>query len=86
MKDKFEKFCQSCMMPLKKGQNSGSESDRSKSLKYCSYCYVDGKYTDPNASMEKMKQISDNALKEKGWIKPLRWVSLMGFSKLERWR
>jgi hypothetical protein len=86
MEEKYMKFCQSCMMPLIEGEESGTESDGSKSHKYCHYCYKDGEFTAPNATMEEMKNISDDALKEKGWVKPLRWLALMGFPKLERWK
>lgn len=74
------------MMPLEKGEQSGTEKDGTKSEKYCHYCYMNGEFADPVATMEKMKKISDDALKEKGWPKPLRWLSLSGFPRLERWR
>lgn len=83
--EKYEKFCQSCSMPLEDGKNSGTEKDGSKSLKYCSYCYEDGKFKDPDMTLDEMKKIVDDALKEKGWKRPLRWMSLMMLPRLERW-
>ena len=86
MDKKFEKFCQSCSMPLKNGECSGTEKDGDKSMKYCSYCYEKGEFKSPDMTLEEMKKTVDDALKEKGWMKPLRWVSLMMLPRLERWK
>lgn len=37
-------FCQSCAMPLQNDADKGSESDGSKSEKYCKHCYGEGKF------------------------------------------
>ena len=55
-------FCQSCGMPLSQPELFGTEADGSKSEKYCVYCYKDGKYTQPDATLEQMIEIS-----AKGW-------------------
>ncbi len=79
--------CQSCSMPLKDNPNNhGTKSDGSLAEKYCNLCYENGKFKQPDLTLEEMKQICDNALKEKGWIKPLRWMALMQLSRLERWK
>lgn len=44
--------CQSCGMPLLKGEDFGTEEDGSTSSIYCSYCYQQGSFTDKNASFE----------------------------------
>ena len=42
---KFDKFCQSCGMPMDKDPgNGGTNADGSKSIKYCSYCYESGAF------------------------------------------
>jgi hypothetical protein len=47
------KICQSCGMPLEKDPNKGgTNADQSKSQKYCSYCYQDGKFTDEGAILK----------------------------------
>lgn len=76
--------CQSCGMPLK-DNNNGTEKDGSQSEKYCNLCYKNGEFID-DVNLEGMKIIIDNALKEKGWIKPLRWFALMQLPSLERWK
>jgi hypothetical protein len=82
----YEKQCQSCGMPLKNGELSGSEKDGSKSLKYCNLCYKDGAFCDPDLTLDQMKTKVDTALKEKGWIKPLRWFAKLQLPRLERWK
>lgn len=52
----MEKFCQSCAMPLNlHGQDvRGTEKDGSKSERYCSYCYADGAFLEPDITFEQM--------------------------------
>ena len=47
------KICQSCGMPLDKDPNKGgTNSDGSKSDKYCSFCFQNGKFTDEGISLK----------------------------------
>ncbi len=78
--------CQSCGMPLENGSKAGTEADGSKSSKYCNLCYENGEFKEPDITLEDMKVICDNALKEKGWIAPLRWMAKMQLPSLERWK
>ena len=52
------KLCQSCGMPLDHDPNTGgTNSDGSKSDKYCSFCFLDGKFTDEGITLkEKIEQ------------------------------
>ncbi len=52
----MENFCQSCSMPLElHGQDvRGSEKDGSQSQIYCSYCYVNGAFVEPDITFEQM--------------------------------
>jgi hypothetical protein len=48
-------FCQSCGMPLSKDEHGGgTESDGTRTTTYCSHCYREGKFTEPNLTLEKM--------------------------------
>jgi hypothetical protein len=47
-------FCQSCAMPMVKPDDFGTNTDRSKSKEYCHYCYQNGKFTEPDLTMEQM--------------------------------
>lgn len=47
-----EIICQSCGMPIDKDPNKGgTNADKSKSEAYCSFCYVDGRFTDEGISV-----------------------------------
>ncbi|MDR0799333.1 MAG: zinc ribbon domain-containing protein [Dysgonamonadaceae bacterium] len=47
------KICQSCGMPLDKDPNKGgTNSDGSKSDKYCSFCYQNGKFLDEGITLQ----------------------------------
>ena len=47
-------FCQSCAMPLDKAEFFGTNADRTKSTEYCTYCYQNGKFTEPTITMNQM--------------------------------
>ena len=87
MKKKKVKFCQSCGIPLRKDPNKGgTEADGTKTLKYCSYCYTNGAFTEPNLTADEMRQLVKRKLKETGY--PgfiIGWVT-KGIPKLERWK
>jgi hypothetical protein len=55
-------FCQSCSMPIDQTDFRGTEADGSKSEKYCVYCYKDGQFLQPDATLDQMIEIS-----AKGW-------------------
>ena len=47
-------FCQSCIMPIPKEEDYGTEIDGSKNKDYCIHCYQNGQFTEPNLTMEEM--------------------------------
>ncbi len=49
---KTNQICQSCGMPLDKDPNKGgTNADKSRSDKYCSFCYKDGTFLDEGVSL-----------------------------------
>jgi len=53
------KICQSCGMAIDKDPNKGgTNSDGSKSEKYCSFCFQNGKFTDEGITLK--EQIEKN--------------------------
>lgn len=49
--EKIYKNCQSCGMPINKDpEKGGTNADGSKSGMYCSYCYTNGVFTQPEIS------------------------------------
>jgi Putative zinc ribbon domain len=47
--------CQSCGMPINRPEWMGTEKDHSKSTIYCTHCYRDGEFTNPDITIAEMK-------------------------------
>jgi hypothetical protein len=60
-----EPICKSCCMPLNQPELVGTEADGKKSQDYCKYCYKDGAFTKPDATLEIMIDISAKVWAEK---------------------
>ena len=45
-------LCESCGMPLARDEDAGTEADGSLSVRYCTYCYRDGGFTEPDLTRE----------------------------------
>jgi len=85
--EKIYKYCQSCGMPMKQDPNKGgTNSDGSRSIKYCSYCYSDGKFTQPDFTVDEMKKFCKGKMKEMGFPGFLAGFFTLGIPKLERWK
>ena len=46
--------CESCGMPLVTDQDAGTEKDGTLSRKYCTHCYQNGSFTEPELTKETM--------------------------------
>ena len=76
-------------MPLqtvKAGDCRGYEKDGTKSEKWCSLCYVNGVFTNPNCTVKEMQKIVDDALKSQGEGRLMRIMAKKQIPTLERWR
>lgn len=83
---KNNKNCQSCGMPMKKDpQKGGTNADGSKNLMYCGYCYENGKYTQPDMTVDEMKILVKTKLKEIGFPGFIAGFFIKGIPKLGRW-
>jgi hypothetical protein len=49
-------ICQSCSMPLDNPDLWGTEKDGSTTNEYCKYCYQNGGFTNPDLTLEEMKE------------------------------
>lgn len=87
---KTYKNCQSCAMPLNKdpkGVGGGTNSGGQPSYMYCSYCYEDGKFLQPDVTAEEMQEFVKGKLKEMGgFMKLFAGVFTKKIPKLERWK
>ncbi len=51
--------CQSCGMPLSEEfGNFGTEEDNFRNTEFCSFCYQNGKFKNPDQTMQEMIQSS----------------------------
>lgn len=81
------KRCQSCSMPLSKDRlGGGSEVDGRKSLVYCSYCYRNGAFIEPDITCEQMVEKIKGVFKQMGVPKILGWFFAKKIPKLDRWQ
>ena len=81
------KNCQSCGMPLKKDpKRQQNITDSMISNKYCSYCYEDGEFKQPDWNANQMRDFVKGKLKEMGFPGFLTEFFTRGIPNLERWK
>lgn len=81
------KRCQSCGMPFKKDpKGSGTNSDGTKNNMYCSYCFINGEFLQPDMTLEEMEALVKEKMKEMGMHGFIAKLLTMGTAKLERWK
>ena len=81
------KNCQSCGMPLKKDtKGGGSNADGSTNTMYCSHCYENGAFKQPDISASQMQVFVKNKLKEMGFPGFIAGFFTKGIPKLARWQ
>lgn len=78
-------MCESCGMPLKHAVK-GANADGAAVDQYCLYCYEDGAFTAPDATVEEMREYSVNGMTEKGWPRFLASFMTENTHKLPRWQ
>ena len=87
---KTYKNCQSCAMPLNKdpkGKGGGTNADGKPSNMYCSFCYEEGKFLQPDITALEMQAFVKDKLKEMGgFMKLFAGMFSKGIPKLERWK
>ncbi len=83
----MQKFCQSCGMPMSKDpKGGGTEVDGSKSDQFCSLCYQEGAFFNPDFSAREMQEFCVQQMKKQGMNGLLAWLLTRGIPKLARWR
>ena len=84
-----EKFCESCGMPMgETDEMYGTESNRSKSTDYCKFCYENGVFTNPNATLEEtIELVAAMMVKDFGFSpEDALEQCKAGIPTLKRWR
>ena len=80
-------FCQSCGMPMKKTEDFGTNADKTKSNDYCQFCFQNGKFTDPNITIEQMiEKVTGFAKQMKMSEEQAREMAKTFIPKLKRWQ
>ena len=79
-------ICQSCGMPMDDNHH-GTNEDGSKSEEYCSYCYMNGAFTDEGISLEeKIQKNVELSLQMGATEEEARKQAMEIVPKLKRWR
>jgi hypothetical protein len=82
----MNKYCQSCGMPLSKDeQGGGTEKDGRKSLLYCSHCYQNGAFTQPDITVDQMVDLVKGKMKEMHIPGFLSYFMTRNIPRLKRW-
>ncbi len=88
----MKKICQSCSTVLIQGKADyrGTELKGERSDKYCNRCYLNGKFQNPDMTLEQMIEQNAKAVTEAKMGKFKKWLFLKSQPKilknLERWR
>lgn len=73
-------------MPLSKDPNGGgTEADGTRSTMYCGHCYVDGKFTRPDITVQQMIELVKGRMKEMHIPGFLSYFMVRNIPKLKRW-
>ena len=79
--------CQSCGMPLSKDpRGGGTNADGSVSSEYCSRCYAQGVFTQPNITADEMKALVEEKLRSMHFPGFLARRFAKDVPMLRRWR
>ena len=71
---------------MDKAAGPGTNSDGSKSLKYCSYCYKDGAFVQPSWTAADMQSYAVKKLQQYGLPVFLAELLTKSIPNLERWK
>jgi radical SAM superfamily enzyme len=78
--------CQSCSMPLDNAELLGTEKDGSKSHEYCKYCYQNGRFTNPDMSLDEMQSRVIHKMEKEKIPEDIIEAAVSSLPHLKRWR
>jgi hypothetical protein len=74
-------------MPLKADpKGGGTNADGGLSSEYCSFCYQNGKFIDPDMTIDEMRALVVEKLAEKGFPRFVARFFAIGLDRLKRWQ
>ena len=74
------------MLLNKDPEGGGSEIDGSKNVDYCSMCYHQGAFIQPNATLAEFQAHCIQAMHGNGMPKVIAWFLTRGIPTLEQWK
>jgi len=81
-----KQFCQSCSMPLDKPELLGTEKDGNKNMEYCTYCYQNGAFINPNMTLDEMKTLVTGQMEKRKIDTGIIHMAVSSLPNLKRWR
>ncbi len=73
-------------MPMKfDAEGGGTNADGSTNTEYCSHCYKEGSFTDPDLTVEQMQELVNQKLTEVGAPAYVANAAIEGIPSLKRW-
>ena len=79
-------FCQSCSMPIDDTALKGTEKDGTKSNEYCTYCYQNGSFVNPNMTLNEMKILVKEQMEKRKMDSSIINMAVNSLPNLKRWR
>ncbi|AVH75387.1 zinc ribbon domain-containing protein [Weissella koreensis] len=84
-------ICQSCGMPIEHLEDFGTNSNGIRNREYCNYCFENGKFNDPNLTIDDMIKINLDGLDHNpniGYLKRfvLKKMYPKNLAKMKRWQ
>lgn len=74
-------------MPLNADpMRGGTNADGSLSTEYCSYCYRNGRFINPDMTIDEMRVLVIEKLAAKGFPRLIARFFAFGLERLKRWR
>ena len=80
--------CQSCGMPMADPSQFGTEADSSLNEEYCTYCFQNGEFTDPDLTLnDQIEKLVKMAVEKMGASEDdAREMAERSLPKLKRWQ
>jgi radical SAM superfamily enzyme len=73
-------------MPLDKPELLGTEKDGTKSNEYCTYCYQNGSFVNPNMKLDEMKVLVKEQMEKRKIDSSIINMAVSSLPHLKRWR
>ena len=73
-------------MPIDDTALKGTEKDGTKSNEYCTYCYQNGSFVNPNMTLNEMKILVKEQMEKRKMDSSIINMAVNSLPNLKRWR